>query len=121
MISAKPAHRDGTLRGFLVERYVSPGAAHGLVALTARAADMCASSDHTDAAVKYLYSAYLPAEDTCFCLFQAASSDAVQAMNDRADFAIDRITEARLLVSASTDAVRLYPAADPIRNRRPTD
>jgi hypothetical protein len=61
-------------------------------------ARLCAESNHTGSAVRYLYSTYLPTEDTCFCLFQAASSDAVRAMNSQAGFALDRITVAALLV-----------------------
>ena len=98
MTSPKPAHHDGHARAFLVERYLTPAAAEGLAASTARVAGLCADSDHTDAAVQYLYSAYLPTEDTCFCLFLAASSDAVRAVNNEADFALDRVTDAALLV-----------------------
>jgi hypothetical protein len=49
--------------------------------------------------VQYLHSAYLPAEDTCFCLFRAATAEAVRALNDAASFALDRIAV----------AVQLYP------------
>jgi hypothetical protein len=47
--------------------------------------------------VRYLQSTYVPAEDTCFCLFRATSPDAVRAVNDAADFALDRITDALVL------------------------
>jgi hypothetical protein len=49
--------------------------------------------------VQYLHSAYLPTEDTCFCLFRAPSSDAVRAVNSEGQFALDRITDAVLLFS----------------------
>jgi len=104
MISMPSASCDRALRGFLVERYISPEAAEDLTRLTARAADLCAGPDHVDAGVHDLYSAYLPTEDTCFCLFRATSSDAVRALNDQADFALDRITDAALLVCVSTEA-----------------
>jgi hypothetical protein len=47
--------------------------------------------------VQYLYSAYLPSEDTCFCLFRAAAVTAVHALNDESGFAFDRVTAAVLL------------------------
>jgi hypothetical protein len=53
--------------------------------------------------VQYLHSAYLPAEDTCFCLFRAATAEAVRALNDEASFALDRIAA----------AVQLYPVTPP--------
>lgn len=50
-------------------------------------------------AVRYLQSIYVPTEDTCFCVFQALSSDAVHAVNDAGQFSLDRITEAVLLIT----------------------
>ena len=86
---------------FLVERYLPAAAAGNLASSVARAAQLCALSAESGAAseVQYLHSAYLPAEDTCFCLFRAASVEAVRALNDEASFALDRIAA----------AVQLYP------------
>ena len=91
---------------FLVERYIPPLAATHLAASVARVARLCALSMEqkpglaTD--VQYLHSVYLPTEDTCFCLFRAPSADAVRAVNDDADFPLDRITAAVLLLPEST-------------------
>jgi hypothetical protein len=52
----------------------------------------------------YLYSSYLASEDTCFCLFRAASSDAVRAVNSQAHFGYDRITDAVMLICADSEA-----------------
>ena len=86
---------------FLVERYLPATAAGNLASSVARTARLCALSVESGAAaeVQYLHSAYLPAEDTCFCLFHAASAEAVRALNDEASFALDRIAA----------AVQLYP------------
>jgi hypothetical protein len=100
MTAPQPAHRAGHPRAFLVERYLPPEAAKNLAALTVRVRSLCTESDHTQTPVRYLYSAYLPSEDTCFCLFQAQSTMAVLAVNRQANFALDRITEAALLVPA---------------------
>jgi hypothetical protein len=86
---------DWPQRAFLVERYLSPTAAIDLAALTDRLGRQCADSGSGH--VRYLYSAYLPTEDTCFCLFRAPSPEAVRAVNDRAGFALDRIIGAVLL------------------------
>ena len=93
---------------FLVERYLPPEAATGLAASVARAARLCALSEGHEpvaaAQVEYLHSTYLPSEDTCFCLFRASTADAVRALNEAAEFALDRITA----------AVQLFPT-DPLR------
>jgi hypothetical protein len=49
--------------------------------------------------VRYLHSVYLPAEDTCFCLFRAPTAETVHALNDEASFALDRIAA----------VIQLYP------------
>jgi len=118
MTSPKPANHNGPAHAFLVERYLTPAAADDLAASTARLAGLCADSDHTDIPVEYLYSAYLPSEDTCFCLFRAASPDAVRAVNSQARFALDRVTDAALLVCVETQA-RPNPKSSATSHRRP--
>ena len=90
-----PSPYDGLPHAFLVERYLTQAAAHELASSTDRLARICAGHG-----VRYLYSAYLPAEDTCFCLFQAPSADAVQAANEQARFAFDRLVDAVLMRDA---------------------
>ena len=94
---------DASSPVFLVERYLPPAAAKNLAASVGRLAQLCALSAESGAAseVQYLLSAYLPTEDTCFCLFRATAADIVRALNDKADFGLDRITA----------GVRLYPAS----------
>jgi Protein of unknown function (DUF4242) len=84
---------------FLVERYLPTAAISGLAASVARVAIACDQSRDGHAQVRYLQSTYLPAEDTCFCLFQADSSDAVRAVNAAGQFALDRITAAVVMFS----------------------
>jgi hypothetical protein len=84
---------------FLVERYVSPAAAGSLSASVARLASLCDDPSHSGLGVQYVQSAYLPAEDTCFCLFRGPSPEAVRKVNIDADFALDRITDAMLLLA----------------------
>jgi hypothetical protein len=86
---------------FLVERYLPADAARYLASSVARAAQLCTLSVESGSAsrVQYLHSVYLPAEDTCFCLFRAATAEVIRTLNDEAGFALDRIAA----------AVQLYP------------
>jgi hypothetical protein len=105
MTTQRPRDPDGHSSVFLVERYLPAAAAGSLASSVARAAQLCARSAEAGSAskVQYLHSAYLPAEDTCFCLFRAATAEAVRALNDEASFALDRIAA----------AVQLYPVTPP--------
>jgi len=104
MVWTHAAGGDIRGRAYLVERYVPPTTAGELVVSTARVADMCRDTDADGDGVAYLYSAYLPTEDTCFCLFGAASAAAVRALNERAGFTFDRITDAHLLLGVHAAA-----------------
>ena len=110
MTSPRPFDTRAAASAFLVERYLPPVAGDRLASAVARVARLCTDSGRSGIEVEYLYSAYLPAEDTCFCLFRAHSSKAVRAVNAKADFALDRITNAVLLfpsepcASEATDA-----------------
>jgi hypothetical protein len=107
MTRPQPSDHDDQRRAFLIERYLSPSAAADLAVSTSRLAALCADADATDTSVRYLLSAYLPSEDTCFCLFRAGSPGAVRAINDRAQFAFDRLTDAVLMVGP--DASQPHP------------
>ena len=95
---------DSDTTAFLVERYLPPAAADSLAASVARVAQLCADMSHSGPGVQYLHSAYLPTEDTCFCLFRSPSSDAVRQVNSEAHFALDRITNAVLLHPSESSA-----------------
>lgn len=91
---------------FLVERYLPRSATVGLAESVARVALLCVDSGAIDRGMRYLQSAYLPSEDTCFCLFLAPSSDAVRQVNDDGEFPLDRITPAVLLHSGGPPSHR---------------
>jgi hypothetical protein len=73
---------------YLVERYVPSISEHEMETGTARLSD-AAPGD-----VRHLLTVLLPGEDTCFSVFQAPNSDAVELVNQEAGLAIDRIVEA---------------------------
>jgi hypothetical protein len=93
--------RSGSV--FLVERYVPPSAVESLAAAIPRAARVGTLRAEPGSAlsVQYLLSAYLPTEDTCFCLFRAATADAVRALNHEAELPLDRVTAVVLFYPTS--------------------
>ena len=94
---------------YLVERYLSPTDSAELESAVVRLTRACQATLDTATPVHYLHSTLVPAEDTCFCLFQAPSSEAVRALNQRAGFALDRIVEAALLPVDGTAVSGLRP------------
>ena len=85
---------------YLVERYLSPTDSAELESAVLRLTRACQATLDTATPVHYLHSTLVPAEDTCFCLFRAASSDAVRAVNLAAGFGFDRISDARVILPA---------------------
>ena len=83
----------------MVERYLPAAAAAGLAASVARVVSLCSDDEDPSLGVQYLQSAYLPSEDTCFCVFRAMSADDVRKVNGKANFPLDRITDAVVLLS----------------------
>jgi hypothetical protein len=84
---------------YLVERYLAAPDAADLTAAVTRLTRACHATAGSAAPVRYLHSTFVPADDTCFCLFQAASSEAVRAVNAAALFGFDRISDARVIRS----------------------
>lgn len=44
--------------------------------------------------VRYIRSMYVPGDDRCICLFEAADAESVEAVNEEAGIPYTRITEA---------------------------
>ncbi len=102
---------------YLVERYLTADAATHLPDAVVRLVSACRDSGLAGAGtVRYLHSTYLPSEETCFCVFQAASPEAVRAVNLAADFAVDRITDALVMYEASPT----IPSPQATSSREPT-
>jgi hypothetical protein len=93
---------------FLVERYLPVTDLDELAAAVTRVGSACADSD---AAVRYLHSTFVPAEDTCFCVFQAPSAQSVRAVNEAARFGLDRIVSAVGLDAGVTGHERPTPSS----------
>jgi hypothetical protein len=95
----RSAGPGGPASAFLIERYLPASAAGNLATSVANVAGICAELVSSGNAVRYLQSIYVPADDTCFCVFQALSSESVRAVNEIGRFPFDRITEAVLQLS----------------------
>ncbi len=81
-------------RYFLVERYVPSTTLAAIDAATGRV------SEASGRDVRHVLTLFVPGEETCLSVFEARSSNAVEAVNRQADFPVDRIVEVRLLSGA---------------------
>jgi Protein of unknown function (DUF4242) len=88
---------------FVVELYVSRTDVAGVErgAERARLAAECLTRAGTP--VRYLRSIFVPQDETCLVLFEAASADAVRAAARRAALPFDRVVE---VVAESRGSVR---------------
>ena len=80
-------------RLFLVERYLPVSDLDFLRASVAGVAATCGHPNTPWPHVRYVHATYLPADDTCFCVFEAPSEDDVVAVNVAAEFVVCRVSE----------------------------
>lgn len=85
---------------YLVERYVPSISEHDVIAGAARL------SDAEPGNVRHLLTVLLPGEDTCLSVFEAASSAAVQLVNQEAGLTLDRIVEVTVIGPLQAPATR---------------
>jgi hypothetical protein len=81
---------------FLVERFVPSLASSDMAAAVARLA-----GGEDVAAVRHLWTALIPDEETCLSLFEAPDREAVERANQAARFDFDRVFEALVLIGAA--------------------
>jgi hypothetical protein len=80
---------------FLVEVYLPRG---GGIALECRAAQARTAAEELTREgtfVRFLHSIFVPEDETCFFLYEAASADAVREVVHRAALSFERVSEAR--------------------------
>jgi hypothetical protein len=80
------------MTSFLVETYTP--AMINIVEVEARARRAAAQLAEAGTEVRYLRAIFVPEDETCFHLFEAASLDAVRAASERAGLSAQRIVEA---------------------------
>jgi hypothetical protein len=76
---------------YLVERYLPGLTADEVLAAMQRLRTVVDGMSTTGTTIRYLDSAYVPEEDSCFCQLDAPSREAVAAANERAAFPYARI------------------------------
>lgn len=79
---------------FLLELYVSRGDGAAVEAGSARARDAAEQLTREGTPVRYLRSIFMPADETCFFLYEAAAPGDVEDAARRADLPFERVTEA---------------------------
>lgn len=79
---------------YLAERYLPGITREQILAAAARARDTAVRMTEEGTAVRYVGSTFIPEDEACFCLFDAASAETVKEANERAAIPFDRIIEA---------------------------
>ena len=79
---------------YLVELYLSRTGAGGLDEAAARARAAATELTCEGVPVRYLRSIFVPADETWFLLYEAASAKAVEEAVERADLPCERVLEA---------------------------
>jgi hypothetical protein len=79
---------------YIAERYLPGITEEQLLAAAGRAKLATAEMTAAGTPVTYLRSTFLAADQTCYCLFEAPSQQAVQQANDAAQIPYERIIPA---------------------------
>ena len=79
---------------YIVERHLPGITPDQLAAAAGRAKATTAEMTQEGTPVRYLRSTFLPGEEKCYCLFEGASTEAVEAAQARAEIPYDRVVEA---------------------------
>jgi len=79
---------------YLVETYVARTGAEAVSACAERARRAAKKLTWQGTPVRYLRTVFVPEDETCFYLYEAASEEAVREAARRAELRIERIVEA---------------------------
>jgi hypothetical protein len=79
---------------FIVERFLAGITRTELMAAAGKAKDTAIRMSANGTNVAYLRSTFLPQDESCFCLFEGESLEAVQHANESAGLPFERIVEA---------------------------
>jgi len=80
------------MASYLVELYLSRHASDGLHALADQACESARQMTREGTPVRYLRSIFLPEDETCFCLYESSSAEAVARASQRAGLSFERVT-----------------------------
>lgn len=82
------------MQSFLAEAYLARPRASELPALERRARSAARGLARQGIAVRFVRSIFVPADEICFYVFEAASAGAVRAACERAALRFERVIEA---------------------------
>jgi hypothetical protein len=82
------------MREYLVEVYTPRNGAAGVDEAAARCRETAEQLSGEGMAVRYIRAIFVPEDETCFHVFEAASQEAVRAAIERAEFPAPRIVQA---------------------------
>jgi hypothetical protein len=86
---------SAAMKRFMVERYLPGMTAREVDEASARLATTAEELAAEGIGVRYAGSTYLPEEQSCFCRFEASSSEVVERVCDRAHLPFARIHTVR--------------------------
>ncbi len=78
---------------FIVKRHLPGITMQALGEAQALAIDTCKKMTDDGMPINYIRSNYFPAEDNCYCMFEADAARIVEKMNDDASLPYDEVTE----------------------------
>ena len=81
------------MKEFLIELYVSCTESHGVERRAERAQRAAVELTAAGTPVRFVRSIFVPADETCLLLFEAASIDAVREAAQRAALPFDHVAE----------------------------
>jgi len=105
------------MQTYLVERYLPEAAGLGPNDIAGRAEAAAAAMRLEGVPIRYLGSTLAPADESCLCVFEAPTEQAVRETNDRAGLAYERIVEAVLAPSPPPEGVEMVRADVPEPSR----
>jgi hypothetical protein len=79
---------------FVVERYLSAAGAVEVAAAVDRDRRAAEAMRVGGIPVRHVYTIYVPSDESCFCLFEAPSVDALREAQERAGIGFERIVDA---------------------------
>ena len=91
------------MRNFLVESYVPRSQAGEQVQAANRARLEAEAFASEGVSARYIRSIYVPADETCFHLLEAASAEAAAELGRRAFISVDRVVEAVIIAPSGLD------------------
>lgn len=98
--------RQGAVGKYLVEAYLGRLRDSDLEQGARRAEDAAEELTRQGCSVRYLRMIFVPEEETCFHVYEAASADDVQEASSRAGIAFERVLDAVEIDARSTRAAR---------------